>query len=96
MFIATDYLWKLWTVRTYNILRRYHIHVWSAADAIEIADECLRGMYRNAGRSMAAELYRAAGLGLYQIYQRLDGKMDLDRLRNLLEVFDHNFHDRLD
>lgn len=96
MDIYIDYLWKPWTVRTYNILRRYHLHVWSAADAIEIADECLRGSYRNAGRKMAAELYRAAGLGLYQIYQRLDGKIDISRLRDLLEIFDRNFHDRLD
>lgn len=88
-----DYLWKCWTVRTYNVLMRNRLHVWSAEDAKEVADAVMLGYYRNGGKKMAAELYRAAGLGVYEIAQRT-GKT-VEETRQLCERFDNYLHESL-
>ena len=94
-------LFKPWTVRTYYILMRYRLTADSPAACIEIADN--RHNYRNAGMSFAVELYRAAGLGVYNIYDRLWATspdllhpMSLERVKTLCNRFDIQLHERLD
>ena len=90
------YLWKSWTVRLYNILLRNQFTVTNAAEAIAIGDKCTTGMVRNGGKKCAVELYRAAGLGAYQIHKRLGYQMPFDRIKYLCERFDISLHERLD
>lgn len=74
-------MFATWTVRTYLILERYHLEVKTAEDAIRTGDLALQGKLRNAGLKFAVEMYRAAGLGVYPIYKRMQGRLDLDRIR---------------
>jgi hypothetical protein len=90
------YLWKPWTVRTYNILRRNRIIVDSPAEAIKVADNIRLGLIPNAGRKMATELYRAAGLGVRDIYIKLLGEVDIDIIRAWCEYLDSSLHSSLD
>lgn len=94
-------VWKPWTVRTYYILRRYNLTIACAQDCIRIADN--RHKYRNAGMKFAVELYRAAGLGVYNIYDRLRATstdllhpMSFDRVKMLCGDFDILLHMSLD
>lgn len=91
--INYDYLWKSWTVRTYNVLMRNRLSVWSAEDAVDVADAVMRGHYRNGGKKMAAELYRAAGLGVYEIARRTS--KTVEEIRNLCEWLDLSLHESL-
>jgi len=91
--INYDYLWKPWTVRTYNVLMRNRLSVWNAEDAVSVADAVMLGYYRNGGKKMAAELYRAAGLGVYEIARRT-GKT-VEDIRNLCEWLDLSLHESL-
>ena len=87
-------VWKPWTVRTYNILLRTGANVWSKNEAIHFANLCACGMVRNAGKKVAAELYRAAGLGVYEIAGRIGKPVEETRL--LCEWLDRSLHESLD
>ena len=98
-------VWKPWRVRTFNIMMRYGKNPFTPEECIEIADD--RYHYRNAGNKFAVELYRAAGLGVYTIYQRLIdttpspetrysvAPMSLETVRRYCEEFDVYLHERL-
>ena len=94
-------LYKTWTVRTYYILRKNHLEPTCAQECIVIADNWCG--YKNAGMRFAVELYRAAGLGAYNIYDRLWATspdlihpMSLEKVKFLCGKFDVSLHERLD
>lgn len=76
-----------WTVRTYYFLERFRIEVNSSEDAIAAGDRVLRGKMPGAGLKVACELFRAGGLGIYNIFDRMEGRLSLERIRFLCEVF---------
>lgn len=87
-----------WTVRTYFILMREGLTLISKADMIEVADLAVKGKVRHAGLKFAIELYRAAGLGVYPIYKRLntrEGRIDLQRVKSRCEYLDLALHAQL-
>lgn len=94
------YLFKTWSVRTYNIILRNmptNGPVLDAQDAEALGDLVAAGKIWNAGRKVATELYRAAGLGVYNIYEKLNGKVEVDKIRCWCEYIDTDiFHARLD
>lgn len=73
-------MFATWSVRTYNILLRHKIEVETAEQAIAAGDMAAAGKLRNAGLKCATELYRAAGLGVYMIQERLLFKKDFDTI----------------
>lgn len=73
-------MFATWSVRTYNILLRHKIEVETAEQAIAAGDMVAAGKIRNAGLKCATELYRAAGLGVYMIQERLLFKKDFDTI----------------
>lgn len=94
----TVYYYPAWTVRTYYILIREGITLIDRADMIEVADLAVQGKLGHAGLKFATELYRAAGLGVYPIYKRLnttEGRIDLRRVRSLCEYLDNSLHARI-
>lgn len=71
--------------------RVYHVH--TREQAIELADRAVRGEIRILGAQSAIELYRGAGLGVYQIYQRVQSRVSLQRVRERCELIDRHYHD---
>mgnify|MGYP006967287972 CR=1 FL=1 len=71
--------------------REYHIN--TPAQAVELADRAVRGEIRILGAQSAIELYRGAGLGVYQIYQRVQSCVSLQRVREHCELIDRHYHD---
>lgn len=95
------FCWRVWSVRTYNALRRSNIHVTCAEDAVQVGNLAIRGRIRNAGIMTAIELYRAGGLGVYEILNRVNYELIVNRgrdawsietIRALCEDFDRLFH----
>ena len=93
--------WRAWSVRTYNALRRGNIHVTCAQEAVHVGNLALRRGIRNAGIMTAIELYRAGGLGAYEILNRVNYELTFNRgrdawsietIRALCEDFDRLFH----
>ena len=60
-----------WSVRTYNIIMRNKLEVETPEQAIAAGDLVMANKLRNAGLKCATEFYRAAGLGVYQIVEKL-------------------------
>ena len=92
------YYYPAWTVRTYYILMREGITLIDKAEMIEVADLAVQGKLRHAGLKFATELYRAAGLGVYSIYTRLntrEGRIDLQRVKSLCEYLDLSLHAKI-
>lgn len=85
-------MYKDFTIRTVYILEKAGLVVDTAEDAITAADMAVAGEVRHAGLRFAVELYRAAGLGVYPIYKRLDGRVPLERVKSSCEHFDAFFH----
>ena len=94
------YLFQTWSVRTYNIILRNMQKcgpVLDAKDAEDMADLVVVGLIRNAGLKVATELYRGAGLGVYNIYEKLGGRVEVDKIRCWCEYIDTEvFHAKLD
>ena len=94
------FCWRLWSVRTYNALRRSNIRVTCAEDAVQAGNLAIRGRIRNAGIKTAIELYRAGGLGAYEILNRVNCELfhrerepwNIETIRVLCEDFDRLFH----
>lgn len=63
-----EVLFRAWSVRTYNIMKRYGGGLAkNAAEAEAFGLRVLQGQVRNAGVKTATEALRAAGYGVYQI-----------------------------
>lgn len=93
--------WRAWSVRTYNVLRRGNIHITCAEEAVHVGNLALRRGIRNAGIMTAIELYRAGGLGAYEIFSRVNYELihyrgrapwNMETIRSLCEDFDRMFH----
>ena len=81
-------MYRAWSVRTYNIITRNGYKVENAAEAEALALKIMRHEVRSAGRRIATELFRAAGYGVNQIYQALNGEVNLDAVRQWVEWID--------
>lgn len=94
------YLYQTWSVRVYNIILRNMpkgTQVLNAQDAEALGDLIVAGKVRNAGWTAACELYRGAGLGVYNIYKKLSGRVEVDKIRWKCEYCDRIiFHAKLD
>lgn len=94
------YLFQTWSVRTYNIILRNmptNGPVLDAQDAEALGDLIAAGKIRNAGWTVACELYRSAGLGVYNIHKKLGRRVEVDRIRWKCEYCDRViFHAKLD
>ena len=77
-----------WSVRTYNIILRYNMEVETQEQAISAGDLMIEGKIRNAGRKCATELYRAGGLGVYQIEKKLNGLVNTERIKTWCNYLD--------
>ena len=93
------FLYKSWSVRTYNILRRGDVAITCAEEAIHYGNLCIMRQVRNAGAVTAIELYRGGGLGAYEILHRLNNwqplgyrKWTIEEVRLFCEQFDRMFH----
>ena len=82
-----------WTVRTEAIIRRSGVSIETPVQAVLFAEAVLRGEVRNAGKKTATELFRAAGFGVYEIYNRLKGQVRLEAIKDICNRLDHAFHD---
>lgn len=82
-----------WSVRTYNIILRYNMEVETQEQAIRAGDLVMEGKIRNAGLKCATELYRAGGLGVYQIEKKLDHRKSHEAVVNECNYLDrYVFH----
>ena len=79
------------SVRTYYIGQRHGYNLTTAAGCIAAADDLLIN-HGSAKRAMT-ELYRAGGLGVYQIAAKI-GK-EPERVKNVCEHFDRILHEAI-
>lgn len=84
------------SVRAYYIGLRRGYDLTTAAGCIAAADDLLDHPCSGAGKRTVTELYRAGGLGVYQIYKRLGGSKSPADIRNACERFDWMLHESLD
>ena len=60
------------SVRTYYIGQRYGYNLTTADGCIAAADDLIIHPHTGAGKKTITELYRAGGLGVYQIAARIE------------------------
>ena len=84
------------SVRAYYTGLRRGYDLTTAAGCIAAADDLLDHPCSGAGKRTVTELYRAGGLGVYQIYKRLGESKSPEDIRNLCEIFDWMLHESLD
>lgn len=92
------------SVRTYNIGRKYGLpsfEEWGKLSSKAMQAACLKAgnsvLANRRGIKTAIELYRAAGLGVYQIGLIMCGEdIDVDYIRKTCERVDKNLHEGLD
>ena len=95
------FLFRAWSVRVFNFLRREGLQVLTAEQCCELADAVLQGSYPSYhGRyAIATELYRGAGMGIYPIYRKLQESGwtgTLQHLRIQCMKLDGVLHESLD
>lgn len=78
------------SVRAYNIGVRRGYDLNTAAGCIAAANDLIKHPCSGAGKRTITELYRAGGLGVYQI-AKLVGKNPED-VRKLCAIFDYILH----
>lgn len=83
---------KAFSVRTYNAMMRLNVWPHNPAEAVQIGDRMAAGEFRNVRIRGAIELYRAAGLGVYQIYYRLNGCRPVETIREVCARCDREFY----
>ena len=81
------------SVRTYCIGQRYGYNLTTAAGCIAAADDLIIHPHSGAGKKTITELYRAGGLGVYQIAVKI-GK-DSECVKNICEHFDQMLHESI-
>lgn len=84
------------SVRAYYIGLRRGYDLTSAAGCIAAADDLLIYPTTSAGKRVITELYRAGGLGVYQIYKRLGETKSPEEIKGLCEKYDKMLHDSLE
>ena len=94
MYYNGEFFFRAWSVRAYNILRKARMQVNDAEDALAFADYLVNmGFPWGGGKKTAIEFYRAGGMGIYAIHDRVGG--DLQRIRNLCEIYDYTLHQEI-
>lgn len=91
------------SVRAYHTGRKYGVpcfEEWSRLPSETMQAACLKAadsiLARRRGKKTAIELYRAGGLGVYQISLIMCGEdVDVDYIRKLCERFDKMLHEGL-
>jgi hypothetical protein len=83
------------SVRAYYVGLRRDYDLTTTAGCIAAADDLLDHPCSGAGKRTITELYRAGGLGVYQIYKRLGESKSPEDIRNLCEYFDQMLHESL-
>jgi len=89
-------LFRPWSVRTYNFVRRANVSLETAEQVADFAEDALRGVYPHATRRIVVELFRGAGYGVHTIHNKMGDIMPLDAIRELCNGFDIMFHDPMD
>ena len=92
------------SVRAYHTGRKYGLpsfEEWDRLPPEVMQAACLKAadsvLANRRGKKTAIELYRAAGLGIYQIGLIMCGEgVDVDSIRRTCERFDKNLHEGLD
>lgn len=91
------------SVRAYNHARRYglpHFEKWSAMSDDTLREACLKAadsvLANKRGYRTAIELYRAAGLGVYNIGLIMCGEgVNIDKVRMVCNQVDERLHESL-
>lgn len=91
------------SVRAYNVGRKYglpHFEDWNRLPSEVMRAACLKAadsvLADGRGKKTAVELYRAGGLGVYQIALIMCGEnVGIDYIRALCERFDKLLHEGL-
>lgn len=82
------------SARTYSFLLRDKVNMDSFTAVLAYAERIRNGKVRLAGRKTAVELYRACGLGVYNIAAKMNtDTWDLNRVKWYCEHLDrYTFH----
>lgn len=91
------------SVRAYHTSRRYGLpsfEEWNKLPSEVMQAACIKAadsvLANQRGKKTAIELYRAAGLGVYQIGLIMCGEgVDVDYIRKICERVDKNLHESL-
>ena len=88
------------SVRAYNTARKFglpHFEDWNRLPSEAMQAACLKAADNIRGKKTAVELYRAGGLGVYQIAQIMHSEdVSIDCIRALCERFDKMLHEGLE
>ena len=79
------------SVRTYYIGQRHGYNLTTAAGCIAAANDLL--INHKAGKKTVTELYRAGGLGVYQIAAKIE--KDLESVKIMCERLDWMLHESI-
>ena len=81
------------SVRAYNIGLKRGYNLTTATGCIAAANDLLINPCSGAGKKTITELYRAGGMGVYQIAARVDKKPEY--VKNICERFDRMLHESI-
>ena len=79
------------SVRTYNIGLKRGYNLTTAAGCIAAANDLIINPRNGAGKKTITELYRAGGLGVYQIAARIEKNPEY--VKSVCERFDRMLHE---
>ena len=79
------------SVRTYYIGLKHGYNLTTAAGCIAAANDLIINPRNGAGKKTITELYRAGGLGVYQIAARIEKNPEY--VKNVCERFDRMLHE---
>ena len=81
------------SVRTYCIGQRYGYNLTTADGCIAAADDLIIHPHTGAGKKTVTELYRAGGMGVYQIAARIEKNPEY--VKNVCERLDWMLHESI-
>ena len=81
------------SVRTYCIGQKYGYNLNTAAGCIAAANDLLTSPHSGAGKKTVTELYRAGGMGVYQIAARIEKNPEY--VKNVCERLDWMLHESI-
>lgn len=81
------------SVRAYNIGLKRGYDLTTAAGCIAAANDLLINPHNGAGKKTITELYRAGGLGVYQIAAKIE--KDLESVKIMCERLDRMLHETI-
>ena len=81
------------SVRTYHIGQRRGYNLTTAAGCIAAANDLIIHPHTGAGKKTIIELYRAGGLGVYQIAARIEKNPEY--VKSVCERFDRMLHESI-